>query len=204
MQRIATLIAISAVSVAPAMAQEPGRPFAERDLTAVDVAATPMSDLNLRKSEIPALLITAQEKPYDMTGLSRCSQIAAAVGELDAMLGDDLDMPRTARNWPSAGRLAQWAVGSFIPFRGAIRELSGANLQERRIQAAVQAGLARRAFLKGSGQAKGCRYPASAATPEHIAAYTAEREALSPKAIRAQRKAARGARQAQGEVAIAR
>ena len=33
---------------------------------------------------IPSLLIAAQENPYDMTGLSRCSQIAAAVGELDA------------------------------------------------------------------------------------------------------------------------
>lgn len=203
MLRVVAFVFVS-FAAAPALAQEPSRPFTERDITAADIATTPMSDLNLRKSAIPPLLIAAQEKPYDMAGLSRCSQIAAAVGELDATLGDDIDMPRTMRGGPSAGRLAQWAVGSFIPFRGAIRELSGANEQERRIQVAVQAGLARRAFLKGAGQARGCRYPASAATPEMIAEYTAERQALTRKPARAGRHAGGRARSAQGEVAIAR
>jgi hypothetical protein len=32
------------------------------------------------------------------------------------------------------------------------------------MQAAIDAGIARRAFLKGYGQARGCRYPARAVT----------------------------------------
>lgn len=182
MLRVATIVAFSLA--APALAQEPSRPFTERDPTAADVATTPMSDLNLRKSEIPAQLIAAQEKPYDMTGLDRCSRIAAAVGELDAVLGEDIDMPRLAQRGPSAGRLAQWAVGSFIPFRGAIREISGANAQERIVLAAINAGQARRAFLKGAGQARGCRYPASAAPPDLVAERVAEHQALAQRKAR--------------------
>lgn len=184
MRPVVAMIAFSAFLTAPALAKEPeeqqesqeaGKPFTQRDITAVDVATTPVTDLNLRKADIPALLISAQEKPYDMAGLTRCSRIAAAVGELDAVLGDDIDMPRADRKGgPNAGKLAQWAVGSFIPFRGAIREISGANAQERRVQIAIQAGMARRAFLKGAGEARGCRYPArsnivEAAAPEQPA-----------------------------------
>lgn len=164
---------------APAWADEPAAPFTERDLTAVDVAATPASDLNLRKRAIPAQLIAAQQKPYDLTGLSECPHIAAEVGELDAILGEDMDVAQARRRGPSAGRLAQWAVGSFIPFRGAIREISGANGHERRMTDAVQAGLARRAFLKGVGEAKGCLYPARSATAEVLAARAAERQMLA-------------------------
>lgn len=179
MLRVATFTALSMFAAASALAQEPGRPVTQREITAVDVAATPVDDLNLRKSEVPALLIKAQEKPYDMAGLRRCSQIAAAVGELDAVLGEDLDIPGNAPGGPSVGAVAQYAVGSFIPFRGAIRELSGANAQERRLQAAIQAGQARRAFLKGAGQARGCRYPASAAPAALVEARIAEREAAA-------------------------
>lgn len=183
MLRVAT-IAVFSLAATSAFAQEPGRPFTERGPTAADVATTPMSDLNLRKSAIPPQLIAAQEKPYDMTGLDRCSRIAAAVGELDALLGEDIDMPRLAERGPSAGRLAQWAVGSFIPFRGAIREISGANQQERMVLAAINAGQARRAFLKGAGQARGCRYPASAAPPDLVAERVAEHQAASERKSR--------------------
>jgi hypothetical protein len=194
MRRIASLIILSTAFAATALAQGPSRPFTERDPTAADVAATPMSDLNLRKSEVPPLLIAAQEKPYDLAGLDRCSRIAAAVGELDAVLGEDIDMPRTAQRGPSAGRLAQWAVGSFIPFRGAIREISGANQQDRLIQAAVNAGQARRAFLKGAGQARGCRYPASAAPPDLVAERVAEYDALTAKKAHGNRRPAKAER----------
>ena len=45
-----------------------------------------------------------------------------------------------------------------------MREISGANAQNRLVESAIQAGVARRAFLKGYGEAKGCRYPARSAT----------------------------------------
>lgn len=148
----------------PGLAQD--RPITDKSVDAVDVATTPMTDLNIRKDEIPAVLIRAQERPYDVAEMSRCSQLAAAVGELDSLLGDDLDLPQKGEDRLSPGRVAQSVVGSFIPFRGIIREVSGANDQRRRLDAAIQAGIARRAFLKGYGQARNCRYPARSITAD--------------------------------------
>lgn len=155
-------------------AKEPDKPITQQDVGAKDVALTPLSDLNLRKGEIPQLLIDAQDNPYTLAGMARCPQIAAAVGELDAVLGDDIDVAQANKQRTSAGRVAQSVAGSFIPFRGVIREISGANSQERKVQAAIYAGTARRAFLKGVGQQRGCRYPARSATPQIIAAAEAE------------------------------
>ena len=167
MRRCATLmVSALALLAAPALAQPADKPITKKDVGAVDVATTPITDLNIRKEEIPQVLLTAQTKPYDTANLGRCSQIAAAVGELDGILGDDIDLPQTEGRRVSPGRVAQSVVGSFIPFRGVVREISGANAQQRQLQAAIQAGVARRAFLKGVGQAKGCRYPARSVTPE--------------------------------------
>lgn len=161
----------------PPKTEEPAKPITDRDVGAADVALTPLSDLNLRKGEIPELLIAAQYEPYTLRGLNRCPQLAAAIGELDAMLGDDLDVAIAKGQTIQPGRVAQSVVGSFIPFRGVIRELSGANNQERKVQAAIYAGVARRSFLKGVGQQRGCRYPARSATPQIIAAAIAEAQA---------------------------
>lgn len=167
----------------PALAAQPDKPVTEREITPADVVTTPANDLNLRRNEIPPLLLAAQEKPYDLKGLKRCAALAAAVGELDAVLGEDIDLPGgDSRGGPSAGRLAVWAVGSFIPFRGAIREISGANAHQRRMQEAIRAGFARRAFLKGAGEAKGCRYPARSAPPAVVAAAAQASEGEKPKA----------------------
>jgi hypothetical protein len=102
--------------------------------------------------------------------MDRCAHIAAAVGELDAILGEDIDVTYARNQRIAPGRTAQAALGSFIPFRGLIREVSGASAHERRLQAAIYAGTARRAFLKGVGQQRGCRYPARSATLQVIAA----------------------------------
>lgn len=172
-----------AILPAPVLAQEkpptekPDKPITDREPSAVDVAATPVTDLGLRKGEIPQLLLTAQASPYDLEGLRTCPTITAAIVELDAVLGDDLDLPQDSDGGISPGRVAQAAVGSFIPFRGLIREISGANAHERKLVAAIYAGGVRRAFLKGVGQQRGCVYPARSATPAIAARLLAEREA---------------------------
>jgi hypothetical protein len=158
----------------PAEQKELDKPVTEREPSMGDAVATPASDLNLKKDAIPPLLLAAQERPYNLAGLRRCTDLSAAITELDAVLGPDIDLPVDPKTGLTAGRVAQAAVGSFIPFRGLIRELSGANSQERKIQVAVQAGFARRAYLKGVGEARGCRYPARAAGPAEIAALTAQ------------------------------
>ena len=69
-------------------------------------------------------------------------------------------------------------IGSFIPFLGVIREVSGANAQDRFWNKALYAGTARRAFLKGIGEQRGCAWPARSATPAVLAKRAAERERL--------------------------
>lgn len=164
------LSAASAIALlaAPAGAEPDNadKPVTQRDVTARDVVTTPATDLNLKKDDIPALLIAAEERPYALRGLNTCMQLAAAINELDAVLGDDIDVPQTSGRRTSPGRVAQSVVGAFIPFRGVIREISGANQHDRALQAAILAGVARRSFLKGIGQGKGCRYPARSATLE--------------------------------------
>jgi hypothetical protein len=161
---MASLCPIVLVLAGPVLARAPEEPVTERNPSMGDAVTTPVSDLNLKKGEIPPLLVAAQERPYHLGGLERCNQIAAAVRELNQLLGDDIDLPQEDAQRVTAGRVAKAAIGSFIPFRGLIREVSGANTHERRMQAAIDAGIARRAFLKGYGQARGCRYPARAAT----------------------------------------
>jgi len=186
--------------------QEPEKPITERSPTMGDAVATPASDLNLKKDAIPPLLISAQERPYDLARLKRCTDIAAAVGELDAVLGPDIDLPQDAARRTSAGSVAQAAVGSFIPFRGLIREISGANESQRKLQAAVQAGIARRSFLKGVGGARGCRYPASPASAADIAVLTAPAGEAKPAPAPAARAPANGkpATNAQGVTFVSR
>lgn len=168
------------VCASPAFARGQDKPITDRDVDAVDVATTPMTDLNLRKDKIPQVLIDAQQKPYATQGLKKCKALVKAVGELDEVLGGDLDLPQAQRDRISAGRVAKSVVGSFIPFRGILREISGANDQQRRVQDAIEAGLARRGFLKGMGQARGCAYPARPATREDIERYLSRKDAGEP------------------------
>lgn len=180
---IAAALPVLALLAPPVFAAQPGKadaPVTDKDVSAGDVVATPATDLNLKKDEIPPLLLAAQQRPYVLRGLDTCRLLAAAIGELDAVLGDDLDVPQEGGRRVMPGRVAQSVVGSFIPFRGLIREISGANAHDRALQQAVIAGVARRSFLKGIGQGKGCRYPARSATLDvfnaRMAALSAGRE----------------------------
>ena len=177
----AALLAPCALLALPAAANgqppattAPARPMNDNKVTAVDVLATPAGDLNLRKGKIPALLDAAVADPYSLAGLKTCAQLSVAVNALDAILGPDRDIPADRAEKLSVGRVAQSAVGSFIPFRGIIREVSGANGHQRKVDDAVEAGTARRSFLKGYGQARGCAYPAREVTPKALAALEAQ------------------------------
>lgn len=143
-----------------------------------DVATTPLSDFNIKKDEVPAVLVTAREKPYALGGMTRCSAITTEIAQLDAVLGDDIDISRDdGGSNIRMGNVAKSLVRSLIPFGGVIRELSGANAQERKWEEAIYAGSVRRAFLKGIGQQRGCKYPARSATAADSAKLWAHRDA---------------------------
>lgn len=145
-----------------------------------DVAMTPLSDLNLARDPIPEVLIWARNNTYDSTGMESCENIRVGIGDLDAVLGDDVDAGSEEEGRINPGSVAQSVVGMFIPFRGIIREVSGANSHEYEFRQAIAAGLMRRAYLKGLGEARGCDYPARpmpAALREELRAQAAAAEA---------------------------
>lgn len=129
-----------------------------------DVVTKPLQDINIKKDEIPPILLQVRDKPYDMAGLRRCQDIQANIQNLDEVLGDDIDVASGGKGGMNVGRIAQSIVGSLIPFGGVIREISGANENRRQWELAIYAGSVRRAFLKGIGQSRGCAYPARPAT----------------------------------------
>jgi hypothetical protein len=147
--------ALLMVLAAPASAQAMPEPDAK------EVAMTPLRDLNLDKHEIPAVLAQAAADPYAVAGLGRCKALVRAIAALDAVLGADFDIAHGSEHAHlSKGRIGQSIVGSLIPFRGVLREVTGAAKNDRELQAAYTAGMVRRAFLKGWGLGRGCAYPA--------------------------------------------
>ncbi|WAT18157.1 hypothetical protein OZN62_00845 [Aurantiacibacter sp. MUD11] len=166
-RRLAPLLALPLlVFAAPAQAQED---VTDTSVDAADVALTPLSDLNLARDPIPPILLWAQENPYANPGAADCEAIRVAIGDLDAVLGDDVDTETPEQRKLTAGGVAQSVVGMLIPFRGIIREISGANNHEYEFRQAIVAGLMRRAYLKGLGEERGCPYPARPMPAEMLA-----------------------------------
>lgn len=178
--RVATFTALATVVFAatPVMAQTAADPANVRP---EDVVTSPLADINLMKKDVPAVLVAALTDPYDLAGIQSCVGFTTAIIDLDMALGDDIDVAQTKtteeKMGNGAGAIAKSVIGSFIPFRGVIRQISGANAQQRAWERALYAGSVRRAFLKGMGQSKGCAYPASAATPQVLAMLSAQRDA---------------------------
>ena len=147
-----------------------------------DAATAPLSDLNLVRSQIPAVLQDARKAPYALPAKHDCASLSADVAALDTVLGADLDTPPTPENpgmiergRDTAGDAAIDALRSttegIVPFRGWVRKMSGAEGHAREVSAAIAAGTIRRAYLKGLGQAAGCSAPAAPrqATPASAA-----------------------------------
>jgi hypothetical protein len=124
------------------------------------IATQPARDVGIMKREIPPILIAARANAYDRAGTRRCGDIDARVQELDAALGPDFDSDRKDK-FNTAGNLAvsgvEGVVNSVIPFRGLVREVSGAANVDRRYAAAVVAGATRRGWLKGMATVRGCK-----------------------------------------------
>lgn len=166
MKMIAISAALVMLTPAVAQAQEPteqSKQEEKRDDTldkAGKIASQPAKDVGIDKDEIPPVLVKAVENPYAPPPSRTCKGLNASMAELNAVLGADFTVG-TQANENRTGKIAE-AVGktivnSLIPFRGLVREISGAAPAERRLQAAVTAGIARRGYLRGLAAAKGCK-----------------------------------------------
>ncbi|HAF41296.1 MAG TPA: hypothetical protein DCG90_05940 [Sphingobium sp.] len=153
-------ITLSLLLSGTALAQEQDKPRDETLDKAGKIATQPARDIGIDKDEIPPVLLKAVDNPYAAPASRTCKGLNGALGELNAVLGEDFTIGRQA-NENRTGKIAE-AVGktivnSLIPFRGLVREISGAAPAERRLQAAVTAGIARRGYLRGLASAKGCK-----------------------------------------------
>jgi hypothetical protein len=155
--KLALILALAPIVIGPAPLLAQVMP--EPDVT--EVAKTPLRDLNIDPKDIPEPLRVAVESPYETARLKNCNVIRADIAELDRVLGADYDIAEDDGNDRfSEGRVGQSVVGSIIPFRSVVREATGAASNERALRAAYTAGMVRRAFLKGVGLGRGCKYPA--------------------------------------------
>lgn len=136
-----------------------------------DAVTAPLEDLNLKRKLIPPILLRAEENPYSLDGLNSCEAIAAEVAKLDDALGPDMDEPpppRRTRSQQAADEGANAALGAirdtttdFIPMRGWVRRLTGAQQHSSHVQHAIKAGAMRRSYLKGVGMQRNCNPPAA-------------------------------------------
>jgi hypothetical protein len=126
----------------------------------VEIGTQPARDVGVMKRQIPPILTTAQEDPYSLKGLKTCKQLAAEVTRLNEVLGADYVVGNEVKE-NRAGKLAEaggkTVINTIIPFRSIVRELTGAAPADRRMNAAVDAGLARRGFLRGVHAKQKCR-----------------------------------------------
>ena len=142
-----------------------------------DAALSPLEDFNLRKKPIPERLRGLDTPYFEAATTLSCADIAAEIEALSSDVGRDWDTPasddgdRDIAEW-AADRSASATLGAvssqargFIPFRGLVREATGAEAHAAKVQKAFRIGAERRAFLKGVGLAKGCPPPASPLPP---------------------------------------
>ena len=152
---------VTAGPLALAIAGAPlGAQVAKPEPGVEEIARTPIEDLNLDPGEIPPVLIDAAENPYAQEKLTDCNAIVAEIARIDTVLGHDYDLLGKQENGLQPGKIAKGIVGSLIPFRSIVREITGAAGDKRKTEQAVTAGMVRRGFLKGLGLGRGCDYPA--------------------------------------------
>jgi hypothetical protein len=140
----------------------------------VGAAKAPLRDLNLIRTQVPDVLILALADPYARPKTKKCQELATLIQPLNDALGADLDIPPTEEEKSMYRRGRPVALGAMagvasdvIPFRGVVRQLTGAAKHDEYVQAAIVAGFSRRAYLKGLGEVRGCKPPA---TPSHVLA----------------------------------
>ena len=123
---------------------------------------SPLSDINIGGSEIPAVLVRAVSDTYEKPAPLSCESLGEEVLALDVILGPDLDTLKAADKPNEFAKTALvGAVRGLLPYSGLLRLITGAKARQRRIAEAIAAGGVRRGYLKGLGESLGCAVPAA-------------------------------------------
>lgn len=154
---------------APVMAQQAAPAASPKERSDIDkvgdtlenIGTKPLKDLNIIKAKVAPEIERIMAEPYSLKGIKTCKQFRTAIGKLTAVLGPDVDSPQLQSKEKSPAEVAlslgESAAGGIIPFSGVIRRLSGAEARQKYALAAVYAGSVRRAYLKGTARARGCK-----------------------------------------------
>ena len=169
--RTAVAMSVFALTMSGAAVAAPtaSSPDAKPIKKAVEVVKQPLNDLNIVKPEIAPVLVRAKAAPYAPAG-GDCHGLDAEIQELDLALGPDFDAPHaketslSKRLTDGSFSLARGAVSSLIPYRGIVRQVTGAEKRAQDVNDALLAGMVRRGYLKGYGEMLGCRF--SLSSPE--------------------------------------
>ncbi len=159
---IAVLLLPTIVMTPPATASTP---YADNPIETHigNAMLQPLRDVNLKKDKIPERLLQIESDPYNLDYVDGCRTLVSEIVSLFPILGPDVNeiqlQSDTEMREKSASRIAGGIIGGLIPFRGVVRELTGANAHERDYRTALSAGFARRSFLKGIATAEGCIPP---------------------------------------------
>jgi hypothetical protein len=141
-------------------ARQNGSAISDLGKKAGEIVTQPARDVGAVQAEIPPVLQAASQGPYSLRGVNTCAQISADIARLTEVLGPDFTAG-AAMQENRAGRVAEAGgrtiVNTIIPFRGLVRELTGAAPAQRRLNAAIDAGQARRGFLHGLQRARRCK-----------------------------------------------
>ena len=117
----------------------------------------PFRDLGLMREVIPAPLAKAYGAPYAIDDPVACPALSAEIASLNAVLRPDVDDIQPKAGSAAGDMLFDAFQGALdLPFRGALRRLSGAEGRDRARAAAVLAGMVRRGWLKGVAHEAGC------------------------------------------------
>lgn len=130
------------------------------------IASQPVRDVGISKDPIPDVLQEAVASPYAPPPRYTCPWLDYELARLNQVLGPDFgESPK--QNEDRAEKIAlaggEMIVNSLIPFRGLVREISGAAPADRRKTAAINAGLARRGYLRGLVAVYRCATPRASA-----------------------------------------
>jgi hypothetical protein len=154
-----TAFILNFASASTAQKREDGNKNAQSN-SARSIASQPAKDIGAVRQDIPPVLLSASSNPYSRASTRTCKEIKRNIAELDDVLGPDFDVGAD-RNENRLGKVAEAGgktiVNSIIPFRGLVREITGAAPAQRRLNTGIDAGFARRGFLRGAAISRGCR-----------------------------------------------
>jgi hypothetical protein len=107
--------------------------------------------LGITGAVTPAALTAIVAAPYALPDRPDCATLVRLITELDGLLGPDVDVITVAGKGydQAAGKAIASAVRGAIPYRWALRWMTGANRGDRELRDAILAGTARRGYLKG-------------------------------------------------------